>query len=104
MLLGQVKTPGTSSIWCVPEEGRTVVEHGSHICPWPGGSEQRKNQPLLSVGGGAPLELLFFFDVFIFIYLTALGLSCSMRDLVLLPGWKPGPPALQGVPVWSLSH
>ena len=43
------------------------------------------------MAGGAPLELLFFFDVFIFIYLTALGLSCSMRDLVLLPGWKPGP-------------
>ena len=84
------QTSSTSSIWCVPEEGMAVAKHGSHICAWPGGSEQRRDEPLSSVGGGAPLELLFFFYVFIFIYLTALGLSCGMQNLVLLPGWKPG--------------
>ena len=82
------KTSSTSSIWCVPEEGMAGAKHGSYICPWPGGSEQRRDEPLSSVGGGAPLELLFFF--YVFIYLTALGLSCGMQDLVLLPGWKPG--------------
>ena len=35
---------------------------------------------------GAPSESIssdfFFFSIFLFIYLTAQGLSCSMRDLV----------------------
>ena len=38
---------------------------------------------------------------FFFIYLAALGLSCSMWDLVPRPGMKPGPPALGAR---SLSH
>ena len=37
----------------------------------------------------------------VFIYLSALGLSCGMWDLIPQPGIKPGPPALG---VWSLSH
>ena len=35
------------------------------------------------------------------IYLTALGLSCSMWGLFSLPGIEPGPPTLGA---WSLSH
>ena len=38
---------------------------------------------------------------FLFVYLAALGLSCSMWDLVPQPGVEPVPPALG---VWSLSH
>ena len=48
----------------------------------------------------AQQEFSLFFKC-IFIYLTALGLSCSMWDLVPRPGIKPRPPA------WgtqSLSH
>ena len=45
---------------------------------------------------------LFFFNIyFLFIYLAALGLSCSMWDLVPQPGVEPVPTALG---VWSLSH
>ena len=44
----------------------------------------------------------FFFNIyFLFIYLAALGLSCSMWDLVPQPGVEPVPTALG---VWSLSH
>ena len=39
--------------------------------------------------------------LFLFIYLTALGLSCGMQDIVPWAGIEPSPPALQ---VWSLSH
>ena len=47
-------------------------------------------------------QLLFWFVcLFVFIYLAAPGLSCSMRDLVPWPGIEPGPPALE---VWSLNH
>ena len=43
----------------------------------------------------------WFFDFFKKTYLSALGLSCSMWDLVPSPGIKPWPPALGA---WSLSH
>ena len=36
----------------------------------------------------------FFFFFFNYFYLAALGLSCSMWDLVPWPGNEPGPPAL----------
>ena len=39
--------------------------------------------------------------MYLFIYLSALGLSCSMWDLIPWPGIKPGPSALRA---WSLSH
>ena len=42
-----------------------------------------------------------FFFLILFIYLAALGLSCSMWDLAPWPGIKPGPPALGAQ---SLSH
>ena len=38
---------------------------------------------------------------YVFIYLTVLGLSCSMWDLVPWPGIEPVPPPLGA---WSLSH
>ena len=41
-----------------------------------------------------------FFKKILFIYLAALGLSCSMWDLAPRPGIEPGPPALGE----SLSH
>ena len=46
---------------------------------------------------------LWFCDLLLFkiIYFPALGLSCSMQDLVPWPGIEPEPPALG---VWSLSH
>ena len=44
---------------------------------------------------------LVFFLIFIFIYLAAPGLSCSMWDLVPWPENEPRPPALGA---WSLSH
>ena len=44
---------------------------------------------------------LHFLKIFIFIYLTVLGLSCGMWDLVLWPGIELGPPALRA---WSPSH
>ena len=37
----------------------------------------------------------------IHIYLAALGLSCSMQDLVPRPGIEPGPSALGA---WSIGH
>ena len=40
-------------------------------------------------------------NTYLFIYLSALGLSCGMWDLVPRPGIKPRPPALV---VQSLSH
>ena len=42
--------------------------------------------------------LFWVFKKYVFIYLSALGLSCGMWDLVPQPGIKPGPPALG---VWS---
>ena len=39
------------------------------------------------------VSLFIYLFIFIF-YLAALGLSCSMRDLVPWPGIEPGPPAL----------
>ena len=39
--------------------------------------------------------------MYIFIYLSALRLSCSMWDLIPWPGIKPGPSALGA---WSLSY
>ena len=42
-----------------------------------------------------------FFFFFSFFYLTALGLSGGMWDLIPQPGIEPGAPA---VGVWSLSH
>ena len=39
--------------------------------------------------------------MYIFIYLSALHLSCSMWDLIPWPGIKPGPSALGA---WSLSY
>ena len=43
----------------------------------------------------------FFFKKIIFIYLSVLGLSCGIWDLVSRPGIEPRPPALG---TWSLSH
>ena len=37
-----------------------------------------------------PISLIFFL-IFIFLYLTVLGLSCSIQDLVPWPGIEPGP-------------
>ena len=48
-----------------------------------------------------PCGVFFFFNIYLFIYLAASGLSCDTRDLVTWPGIKPGPPA---VGVRSLSH
>ena len=49
------------------------------------------------------LEFYYFLNIvkLLFIYLTALGLSCGMQDLVPWPGIEPGPPALG---VRNLSH
>ena len=46
-------------------------------------------------------KVSFFFNIYLFIYVAALGLNCSMWDLVPGAGIKPGPYALG---VWSLSH
>ena len=50
-------------------------------------------------------QFSFYFKIFsikcLFIYLTALSLSCSMWDLVPWPGIEPRSPALGA---WSLSH
>ena len=46
-------------------------------------------------------EGLWFFKKFIFLYLAAPDLSCSMWDLVPWAGFEPGSTALG---VWSLSH
>ena len=43
----------------------------------------------------------FFFKKYLFIHLAALGLSCSMWELVPWPGIEPGPPVLE---VQILSH
>ena len=53
---------------------------------------------------GSSLEFLpnfFYFNLYLFIYLAALHLYCSMWDPVPRPGIKPGPPRLAA---WSLSH
>ena len=42
-----------------------------------------------------------FLNIYIYIYLSALGLGCGMWDLVPCPGIKPEPPALGAR---SLSH
>ena len=48
------------------------------------------------------MTTFFSFNIyFLFIYLAALGLSCSMWDLVPQSGVEPVPTALG---VWSLSH
>ena len=41
--------------------------------------------------------------IYLFIYLAASGLSCSMWDLVPQPGMEPGPPALgaQSLSLWT---
>ena len=44
---------------------------------------------------------LFSPQIYLFVYLSALDLSCSMWDLVPWPGTEPGPPALGAQ---SLSH
>ena len=46
-------------------------------------------------------KVYFFFNIYLFIYVAALGLNCSMWDLVPRAGIKPGPCALEA---WSLSH
>ena len=50
-------------------------------------------------------QFSFYLKIFsincLFIYTTALDLSCSMWDLFPWPGIEPGPPALGD---WSLSH
>ena len=51
----------------------------------------------------APTHLFFFFlNIYLFIYLSVLGLSCGMRALLVAAcGIEPGPPALGA---WSLNH
>ena len=71
------------------------------LCAWKGQDDYRwiliiiVKYPVLTLFG----ELFFF--LILFIYLSALGLSCSMWDLAPWPGIEPGPPALGAQ---SLSH
>ena len=46
-------------------------------------------------------KVYFFFNIYLFIYVAALGLNCSMWDLVPGAGIKPG---LCALGAWSLSH
>ena len=51
-------------------------------------------------GASGESDKLLFFQKYLFIYLVALGPSCSMRDLVPRPGIKPG----HALGTRSLSH
>ena len=97
LFLGLLPSPTTSAPGRASSSSLTPAAHNAHTCPdaysislpW---RTQRASQPCATNKNLFYNEHSFFF--FLAIYLVALGLSCSMWDLVPWPGIKPRPPTL----------
>ena len=101
-----------SQAW--PLESSTASFHCILVAEWPESPDSREGNLSIEEMLKSPQTFLLlfvcFFNIYLFIYLAVLGLSChvralscGMQDLVPRPGIEPGPPALraQSINRWT---
>ena len=72
-----------------------MVTHSSVLAWRIPGTGEPGSKIIFSTYPGLSINTLFLKKKFIFLYLAALGLPCSMWDLVPQSGIKPRPPVLE---------